>query len=201
MAYRSPLEHSFRRFSSVSLVILLQNAHIFAPSTHLFTITRLIAHLTDQPQNLKPSDVPVEVKAGPSTGSTSTSSFNVRTIDIINSEDQIARIFLPPPVQSTNKDIKNYLEYLSSLSAFKIKSSFSFVDIPLLKHKYQIHDTVKIRAPGPEERTYYYHNGEVCFYEIAFEHGLRFPMEDHICELLVTMDLAPAQLSPNMWAF
>ena len=59
---------------------------------------------------------------------------------------------------------------------------------------------MRIRAPGPEERACLYRPGEVCFYEVAFKHGLRFPMDDHVRELLVTLDLAPAQLAPNKWS-
>ncbi|KAM7528831.1 hypothetical protein LguiB_032241 [Lonicera macranthoides] len=59
--------------------------------------------------------------------------------------------------------------------------------------KYQIPDLVRIRALGLEERACYYRPGEVCFYESSFEHGLRFPMDNHIRKLLVTMDLAPVQ--------
>ncbi|KAM7486034.1 hypothetical protein LguiA_002043 [Lonicera macranthoides] len=62
----------------------------------------------------------------------------------------------------------------------------------------RIPDLVKIRAPGLEERACYYRPREVCFYEAAFEHGLRFPLDDHVRELLATMDLVPAQVSPNM---
>ncbi|KAM7510417.1 hypothetical protein LguiB_009292 [Lonicera macranthoides] len=86
------------------------------------------------------------------------------------------------------------LIYYYSKWRWRISSS------PSKKRKYQILDSVRIRALGPEEKACYYRPGEVCFYKLAFEHGLRFPIDDHVRELLVTVDLAPAQVSPDMWS-
>lgn len=93
-----------------------------------------------------------------------------------------------------------YSEYVSSLAIFNIPSTFSPADIPVFRKKYQIPDSVRSRALGPKERAYYYRLREVCFYESAFKHGLRFPMDDHVRELLVSLDLTPAQIHPNMWS-
>ncbi|KAM7524317.1 hypothetical protein LguiA_014219 [Lonicera macranthoides] len=70
----------------------------------------------------------------------------------------------------------------------------SMGNIPVLPEvrRYQIPDSVRIRVPGPEEGACYYRLGEIYFYEAAFEHGLRFPMDDHMRKPLVNMDLTPA---------
>lgn len=42
------------------------------------------------------------------------------------------------------------------LTIFDIPSTFSPVDIPFVERRYQIPNSMKIRAPGPEERAYYH---------------------------------------------
>ena len=116
---------------------------------------------------------------------------DVNTIEIIDSDINITTISLPHTVQPTDEDIKAYTACLSSLTVFSIPLTFSPTDIPVFRDKYQIPDGVRIRAPGPKERACYYRPGEVCFFKSAFEHGLRFPMDDHLRELLAALDLAP----------
>ena len=39
----------------------------------------------------------------------------------------------------------------------------------------------------------------VCFFEVAFENGLRFPLHPFIKRVLQHFNVCPAQLSPNFW--
>ena len=39
----------------------------------------------------------------------------------------------------------------------------------------------------------------VCFFEVAFENGLRFPMHPFIKSVLQHFNVCPSQLSPNFW--
>ena len=39
----------------------------------------------------------------------------------------------------------------------------------------------------------------VCFFEVAFENGLRFPLHPFIKSILQHFNLCPSQLSPNFW--
>ena len=108
----------------------------------------------------------------------------VNTIEIIDSEGKTTAICLPPIIETTEAALKVYTQYLSSLTIFHNPSTFSPANISPFKERYQIPAGMRIRAPGPEERACYYMTMEVCFYESAFEHGLRFPRNDHLGELL-----------------
>ena len=39
----------------------------------------------------------------------------------------------------------------------------------------------------------------VCFFEVAFENGLRFPLHPFIKRVLQHFNVFPSQLSPNFW--
>ena len=39
----------------------------------------------------------------------------------------------------------------------------------------------------------------VCFFEVAFENGLRFPLHPFIKRVLQHFNICPSQLSPNFW--
>ena len=79
----------------------------------------------------------------------------VNTIEIVDSEGKTTAICLPPIIETTEAALKAYTEYLNSLTVFDIPSTFSPVDIPPLKEKYQIPNGVRIRAPGPKEKACY----------------------------------------------
>ncbi|KAM7465685.1 hypothetical protein LguiB_013247 [Lonicera macranthoides] len=137
--------------------------------------------------------VPSNTEQGPSTGNVPNHIYDMRSIEILDSEGELVCVCLPPCVSNELKAIEKYSECLSSLASFRIPLTFSAPNIPIFKRAYQIPDSVKIRALSPEERACYYRPGEVYFYEAAFGHGLRFPIDDHIRELLATMDLAPTE--------
>ena len=39
----------------------------------------------------------------------------------------------------------------------------------------------------------------VCFFEVAFDNGLRFPLHPFIKRVLQHFNVCPSQLSPNLW--
>ena len=119
---------------------------------------------------------------------------------MLDNNSEKVRICFPPVVSSIEHAMKEYTEYISSLSVAGISSIFSATDIPVFRRKYQIPESVRIRAPGTEERACYYRPGEICFYESAFKHMLRFPIDDYLRELLAALDVAPVQIPPTCGA-
>ncbi|KAM7526203.1 hypothetical protein LguiA_016105 [Lonicera macranthoides] len=168
LAYKPHSKNSFNRFSSMPLEDFIKFISYFVSSSPLHTLALLMEHLINPNQG---QGIPPNMEQGSSVGDAPNPFTEVRWIEILNSEGELARICLPPAP-----------------------------DIPTFKKKYQILDSVKIRALGPKKRACYYRPGEVYFYKVAFEHGLRFPIDDYVRELLVTMNLAPAQVSPIMWS-
>ena len=39
----------------------------------------------------------------------------------------------------------------------------------------------------------------VCFFEVAFDNGLRFPLHPFIKRVLQHFNVCPSQLAPNLW--
>jgi len=145
------------------------------------------------------SNIPARAEEGASSSVALVAVAN-RRMNVADDDGNLWTIFVPPTIGGSDKDLGAYSAYLGSLSVNSVSSSFSAADIPAFMEKYQIPPLVQIRVPEPWERACYYRPGEVCFYEAAFERGLRFPMDDHIKELLVALDLCPAQIPPNMWS-
>ena len=67
------------------------------------------------------------------------------------------------------------------------------------KDRFPFPDRVRVRLPSEEERACHFFLGEVCFYEVAFLCGLRFPIHPFVMELLGHFGIAPGQLMPNLW--
>jgi len=67
------------------------------------------------------------------------------------------------------------------------------------RDRFQFPERVQIRLPRKEEQVCHFSLGEVCFYEAAFQSGLRFPVHPFIMELLKHFNIAPGQLMPNSW--
>ena len=65
------------------------------------------------------------------------------------------------------------------------------------RDRFQFSERVRIRLPHEEERACHFSPEEVCFYEAAFQCGLRFPIHPFIRELLNHFNIAPGQLMPN----
>ena len=73
-------------------------------------------------------------------------------------------------------------------------------DIPQMRAAYQIPPSVRIKIAVENERASFYRPGEAYFYEIFFERGLHFPLDETVKELLSALNLALYQLHPNAWA-
>ena len=67
------------------------------------------------------------------------------------------------------------------------------------KDRFQLPKMVRVHLPHKGERACHFSPGEVCFYEVAFLCGLRFPVQSFIMELLGHFNIAPRQLIPNLW--
>ena len=69
-----------------------------------------------------------------------------------------------------------------------------------MRGRYQIPDDVVFRIPDPDERACCLkYKGDVVFYEVDFQAGLRFPLQPFVRELLDYFPLAPGQVAPNGW--
>ena len=58
-----------------------------------------------------------------------------------------------------------------------------------------------VRIWPPDVLTFYTASvpGMVCFFEVAFDNGLRFPLHPFIKEVLQHFNICPSQLAPNGW--
>ncbi len=88
---------------------------------------------------------------------------------------------------------------LTRLAALDVASSIKAEEIPTIRARFGIPDTVAIRVPKPDERACSRSRGEVCFYLAALEGGLRFPIPHIIRDVLFYFNLAPNQIVPNSW--
>ena len=66
--------------------------------------------------------------------------------------------------------------------AWNISCSLSEKDEKRIRDRFQFPDSVKIRIPSDEERTYHSYADEICFYEADFTSGLRFPIHPFVRE-------------------
>jgi hypothetical protein len=87
-----------------------------------------------------------------------------------------------------------------SWKALQYSSKVGEDDIKRMRGRYQIPDDVVLRIPDPYERACCpKYEGDVAFYEGAFQGGLRFPLQPFVRELLDYLSLAPGQVAPNGW--
>lgn len=124
-----------------------------------------------------------------------------KTISYTNTDGFLTtEIFLPPTIREDLASIRAYTFFLDEQSATYVASNMGVADIPRLREAFQIPPSVRIHIPEENKRASFYRPSEACFYDIAFERGLRFPIDDTVKDLLVSLDLAPCQLHPNSWA-
>ncbi|GFS34707.1 hypothetical protein Acr_00g0035480 [Actinidia rufa] len=72
-------------------------------------------------------------------------------------------------------------------------------ELDKLGSTYSFPSGIRLRIPGDGETILSARQGEVAFYEAAFQAGLRLPIHPTIREILVHYKICPAQLSPNAW--
>ena len=65
------------------------------------------------------------------------------------------------------------------------------------KGRFQFPNKVRVHLPYEEERACHFFPGEVCFYEVAFQCGLRFPVHPFLMELLDHFGIVLEQPMPN----
>ena len=102
---------------------------------------------------------------------------------------------------SSSKD-RGALE-VASLStphkAWGICCSLREKDKKVIRDRFQFSSSTKIRILDGDDRACLSYADEVCFYEANFVSGLHFPIHPFIRELFFFLQLAPAQLVPNLW--
>ncbi|GFS41354.1 hypothetical protein Acr_00g0073890 [Actinidia rufa] len=72
-------------------------------------------------------------------------------------------------------------------------------ELDKLGSTYSFPSGIRLWIPGDGETILSARQGEVGFYEAAFQAGLRLPIHPTIREILVHYKICPAQLSPNAW--
>ncbi|GFZ01033.1 hypothetical protein Acr_14g0006680 [Actinidia rufa] len=72
-------------------------------------------------------------------------------------------------------------------------------ELDKLGSTYSFPSGIRLWIPGDGETILSARQGEVAFYEAAFQAGLRLPIHPTIREILVHYKICPAQLSPNAW--
>ena len=65
------------------------------------------------------------------------------------------------------------------------------------KDRFQFPNRVRVCLPRVKDRACHFFPMEVCFYEVAFQCRLRFPVHPFLMELLDHFGIAPGQLMPN----
>ncbi|KAM7470300.1 hypothetical protein LguiA_008483 [Lonicera macranthoides] len=175
--YGPPSDNSFKRFSRVPLENFKKLIPHFAPSTPLHSLALFMEHFTSQGLN---QEILPQEEARSSSSAAPITIPQHRTISILDSDELVTTIFLPPTVPLRRiKRTSALCRYVSLLI------HFFAADIPIFRARYYTPASVMIRAPNLIT------NYRCLFYESAFERGLQFPMDDHLKELLASFNLTP----------
>ena len=83
--------------------------------------------------------------------------------------------------------------------AFRVVCGLDGETLSRFRDKFQFPERVKVRLPHKKERACQLSPSEVCFYEVAFQCGLRFPIHPFIMKFFSHFNIAPGQLMPNLW--
>lgn len=84
-----------------------------------------------------------------------------------------------------------------SFHALKEECSLNEETLSRYRDRFQFPKETRIRLPRSSEKSCAFAHGEVCFYEVAFLCGLRFPIHPFIMELVHYFNIASGQLMPN----
>lgn len=106
-------------------------------------------------------------------------------------------IFISLEVEGDLASLKAYTSFQDAQSATYVALNTGVADITRMREAYQITPSVWIRISAENERTNYYKFGDACFYEIFFERGMMFPMDETVRELLSQLEFAPCQIHLN----
>ena len=91
--------------------------------------------------------------------------------------------------------LKSAVRYAAKVGPSKVGPSYESV----FAERYRPLPGVRIWSP--DVLTFYAVSvpGMVCFFEVAFDNGLRFPLHPFIKEVLQHFNICPSQLTPNGW--
>ena len=103
----------------------------------------------------------------------------------------VSKLLQPPnPPSSSSSPSFHVLFESCCLKTKQLKS---------IRKRFQFPRGTVTRLPHPNEKACTFAHVKVCFYEVAFSCGLRFPIHPFIMSLLSSLNLAPGQLVPNAW--
>ena len=80
-----------------------------------------------------------------------------------------------------------------------IRSKIIAPDLERIRTIYGIPEEYQLRVPHKKERADWKSPGWVCFYEVAFVAGFRFPFPNLIREFFAYFGISPSQVLPNVW--
>ena len=80
-----------------------------------------------------------------------------------------------------------------------IRSKIVAVDLERIRTIYGIPEEYQLRVPHKRERADWKSPGWVCFYEVAFAAGFRFPFPNLIRQFFAYFGISPSQVLPNVW--
>lgn len=112
--------------------------------------------------------------------------------------DSSSSVVADGSVRDTATSVPPSLSVLPSTSAtscpfhaLKEKCTLKLDVFNRFRDRFQFPDETRARLPRKGEKAYTFARGEVCFYEVAFSCGLRFPVHPFIMELLDHLHIAP----------
>ncbi|KAK3012404.1 hypothetical protein RJ639_012053, partial [Escallonia herrerae] len=85
--------------------------------------------------------------------------------------------------------------------AHTLRSRLSSYDLKILRDKYEIPSSVKLRLPGDGEVANMTTLNEIGVYYDTFVNGFRVPIHPFFIRVLNAYSLVPGQLSPHAWRF
>ena len=91
--------------------------------------------------------------------------------------------------------LKSAVRHAVNVGPSKVGPSYEFI----FAERYRPFPSVRIWSP--DVLTFYVASmpGMVCFFEVAFDNDLRFPLHPFIKEVLQHFNICPSQLTPNGW--
>ena len=95
------------------------------------------------------------------------------------------------PVEAEGDTTVSTPRGVRAFSALREECGLDAETFSRFSQRFQFLDRVGVRLRTPEEQACHFSPGEVCFYEVAFLSGLRFPVHPFIMELLNHFGIAP----------
>lgn len=93
---------------------------------------------------------------------------------------------------SKNRGVLEVLPSSTPHKAWRICCSLKEMDEKRIKNRFQFPSSIKVKIPDDDNRACHSYANEVCFYEVDFVSGLRFPVHLFVREIFFHLFLAPA---------